>query len=101
MESQHRDLLPALRACLAHAEAAGLAGAASSFGPGRLHLSGAGDFIIGGPRGDNGLSGKKLVVDHYGPSIPIGGMRRINKRSALKSTSSGDLEVFMFSKVDG
>jgi len=28
---------------------------------------------VGGPEGDNGLSGKKLVVDHYGPGVPIGG----------------------------
>ena len=27
----------------------------------------------GGPNGDNGLSGKKLVVDAYGPGVPIGG----------------------------
>ena len=26
-----------------------------------------------GPEGDNGLSGKKLVIDHYGPGVPIGG----------------------------
>ena len=32
-----------------------------------------GDFIVGGPEGDNGLSGKKLAVDFYGPEIPIGG----------------------------
>lgn len=31
------------------------------------------DFIVGGPKGDNGLSGKKLAVDFYGPEIPIGG----------------------------
>lgn len=36
-------------------------------------LNGAGSFISGGPNGDNGLSGKKLVVDAYGPTIPIGG----------------------------
>ena len=28
---------------------------------------------VGGPEGDNGLSGKKLVIDAYGPRIPIGG----------------------------
>ncbi|HOU11293.1 MAG TPA: methionine adenosyltransferase domain-containing protein [Clostridiales bacterium] len=39
----------------------------------RLYLNGAGDFIQGGPEGDNGLSGKKLVVDFYGPDVPIGG----------------------------
>ena len=38
-----------------------------------FYLNGAGDFIIGGPLGDNGLSGKKLCIDYYGPSIPIGG----------------------------
>ena len=36
-------------------------------------LNGAGEFTTGGPEGDNGLSGKKLVIDHYGPSVPIGG----------------------------
>lgn len=39
----------------------------------RLFVNGAGDFIQGGPMGDNGLSGKKLVVDFYGPEVPIGG----------------------------
>ncbi|MBM4111689.1 MAG: methionine adenosyltransferase, partial [Phycisphaerae bacterium] len=32
-----------------------------------------GDFVEGGPFGDNGLSGKKLVMDAYGPRVPIGG----------------------------
>jgi S-adenosylmethionine synthetase len=43
--------------------------------PGALDLkvNGAGAFSVGGPLGDNGLSGKKLVVDAYGPSVPIGG----------------------------
>ncbi|MEC7985358.1 MAG: methionine adenosyltransferase domain-containing protein [Myxococcota bacterium] len=39
----------------------------------RICVNGGGDFDVGGPHGDNGLSGKKLVVDAYGPSIPIGG----------------------------
>jgi S-adenosylmethionine synthetase len=38
-----------------------------------FRLNGIGDFTCGGPMGDNGLSGKKLVVDHYGPHVPIGG----------------------------
>jgi len=38
-----------------------------------FRLNGIGDFTCGGPLGDNGLSGKKLVVDHYGPNVPIGG----------------------------
>lgn len=38
-----------------------------------LELNGAGMVVSGGPNGDNGLSGKKLVVDAYGPTVPIGG----------------------------
>ncbi len=36
-------------------------------------VNGSGTFSIGGPEGDNGLSGKKLLLDHYGPRVPIGG----------------------------
>jgi S-adenosylmethionine synthetase len=38
-----------------------------------LTLNGAGMFLCGGPTGDNGTTGKKLVMDAYGPSVPIGG----------------------------
>jgi S-adenosylmethionine synthetase len=41
--------------------------------PDSFHVNGAGNFEVGGPEGDNGLSGKKLVVDAYGPRVPIGG----------------------------
>lgn len=73
MEEQHRALLPVITSALEAAESQGVQGARSSFSPSRLYLNGAGDFVVGGPSGDNGLSGKKLVVDHYGPSVPIGG----------------------------
>jgi S-adenosylmethionine synthetase len=36
-------------------------------------VNGAGAFEIGGPDGDNGLSGKKLVAQAYGTAVPIGG----------------------------
>jgi S-adenosylmethionine synthetase len=38
-----------------------------------IALNGAGMFVSGGPNGDNGTTGKKLVVDAYGPGVPIGG----------------------------
>jgi S-adenosylmethionine synthetase len=38
-----------------------------------LELNGAGMFVCGGPNGDHGLSGQKLVVDAYGSGVPIGG----------------------------
>lgn len=36
-------------------------------------VNGTGSLEMGGPHGDNGLSGKKLVVDGFGPDVPIGG----------------------------
>jgi S-adenosylmethionine synthetase len=33
----------------------------------------AGDWTLGGLDADSGLSGRKLVVDAYGPNVPIGG----------------------------
>ncbi|MGA7903019.1 MAG: methionine adenosyltransferase domain-containing protein, partial [Terrimicrobiaceae bacterium] len=66
-------LLPILKHILGELENGGLQGVASSFAAERLVLNGAGEFAIGGPEGDNGLSGKKLVIDHYGPGVPIGG----------------------------
>lgn len=40
---------------------------------GDIVVNGSGNFHIGGPEGDNGLSGKKLLLDYYGPRVPIGG----------------------------
>ncbi len=37
------------------------------------HLNPCGDWTIGGFDADAGLTGRKLAVDNYGPSIPIGG----------------------------
>ena len=45
----------------------------SSHMPPDITVNGAGAFEVGGPEGDNGLSGKKLVMDAYGPRVPIGG----------------------------
>ncbi len=69
---QHERLAPVVRGALAELEARGLRGIAT-LPAGCFVLNGAGDFIQGGPEGDNGLSGKKLAVDFYGPEIPIGG----------------------------
>ena len=38
-----------------------------------FHINPAGDWNIGGFSADAGLTGRKLVVDNYGPRIPIGG----------------------------
>lgn len=38
-----------------------------------FHLNPAGDWQQGGFTADTGLTGRKLIVDNYGPRIPIGG----------------------------
>jgi S-adenosylmethionine synthetase len=38
-----------------------------------FHVNPAGDWQIGGFEADAGLTGRKLIVDNYGPHIPIGG----------------------------
>jgi len=37
------------------------------------HINPTGKFIIGGPPGDCGLTGRKIIVDTYGGSAPHGG----------------------------
>ena len=69
---QHELVLPVVSGALAELEVRGLAGI-SNLPLENFILNGMGDFIVGGPEGDNGLSGKKLAIDFYGPEIPIGG----------------------------
>ena len=38
-----------------------------------IHVNPTGDWNQGGFDADTGLTGRKLVVDNYGPAIPIGG----------------------------
>ena len=37
------------------------------------HINPAGDWKVGGFDADAGLTGRKLAVDNYGPSVPVGG----------------------------
>jgi len=39
----------------------------------KYHINPTGQFIIGGPQGDAGLTGRKIIVDTYGGSCPHGG----------------------------
>ncbi|MDO4220400.1 MAG: methionine adenosyltransferase domain-containing protein [Candidatus Saccharibacteria bacterium] len=38
-----------------------------------LSINPAGDWAIGGFDADSGLTGRKIVVDNYGPRVPVGG----------------------------
>jgi S-adenosylmethionine synthetase len=39
----------------------------------RILVNPTGRFVIGGPQGDSGLTGRKIIVDTYGGSAPHGG----------------------------
>ncbi|WP_173934473.1 methionine adenosyltransferase [Chelativorans sp. Marseille-P2723] len=39
----------------------------------RWHINPTGKFVIGGPYGDAGLTGRKIIVDTYGGAAPHGG----------------------------
>jgi len=38
-----------------------------------LHVNPTGQFVIGGPHGDTGLTGRKIIVDTYGGKVAHGG----------------------------
>ena len=39
----------------------------------KFHINPTGRFVIGGPHGDTGLTGRKIIVDTYGGAAPHGG----------------------------
>lgn len=39
----------------------------------KIFVNPTGRFVIGGPKGDSGLTGRKIIVDTYGGYIPHGG----------------------------
>ena len=39
----------------------------------KYHINPTGNFVIGGPHGDCGLTGRKIIVDTYGGAAPHGG----------------------------
>ena len=45
----------------------------NSLDPKEIYINPTGQFIIGGPDGDTGLTGRKIIVDTYGGAAPHGG----------------------------
>ncbi|MEK7105019.1 MAG: methionine adenosyltransferase domain-containing protein, partial [Patescibacteria group bacterium] len=56
--SKNKDLLPLVKNIISAKE---------------YLINPAGEWILGGFDADTGLSGRKIVIDNYGPEIPIGG----------------------------
>ena len=66
--------------------------------PEKIEVNGAGAFDRGGPEGDNGLSGKKLVIDAYGPRVPIGG-GALSGKDFFKADRAGALHARRLAKA--
>ena len=48
----------------------------------KIFINPTGRFVIGGPNGDSGLTGRKIIVDTYGGANPIQSPGRENASSA-------------------
>ena len=56
----------------------------------KFYINPTGRFVIGGPAGDSGVTGRKIIVDTYGGYCPHGGLRRLlppRRRRALRQGS--------------
>ena len=81
----------------------------NTFGEISVLINPNGSFIEGGSDGDNGQTGRKLVMDYYGPRVPIGGGALYGKclthidrlgayaarRYAMELCAQGAKEVFI------
>ena len=64
-----RDIRPTIEAVIRDELAdTGMIDSATKF-----HVNPTGRFVVGGPAGDSGLTGRKIVVDTYGGACPHGG----------------------------
>jgi len=54
----------------------------------KYYINPAGDWEIGGFEADSGLTGRKLVIDGYGPNVPVGG-GSFSGKDATKVDRSG------------
>ncbi len=59
----------------------------------RYYINNTGRFVIGGPVSDTGMTGRKNVVDAYGPQIPIGGGSFCIHGDSLVDTEKGLLKI--------
>lgn len=65
--ASHDDLLTSVKAWLTTQDTVKVTEKTS------YHINPAGDWNVGGFQADAGLTGRKLVIDNYGPRIAIGG----------------------------
>lgn len=65
----------------------------------RVLVNPTGRFVVGGPRGDTGLTGRKNVVDTYGGAIPHGGGALSGKDPSKVDRSAAYMARFLAKQV--
>src|SRR5919112_1083073 len=66
-------------------------------GAAEILVNPTGRFVTGGPQGDTGLTGRKIIVDTYGGSAPHGG-GALSRKDATKVDRSGSYAARWVSK---
>ena len=67
----------------------------------RTFINPTGRFVTGGPKGDAGLTGRKIIVDTYGGSAPHGGGAFSGKDPSKVDRSAAYMARFLAKQVVG
>ena len=65
----------------------------------REYINPTGQFIIGGPKGDTGVTGRKIIVDTYGGAAPHGGGAFSGKDPSKVDRSGAYMARFLAKQV--
>ncbi len=65
----------------------------------RIWINPTGSFIVGGPNGDTGLTGRKIIVDTYGGAAPHGGGAFSGKDPSKVDRSAAYMARFLAKQV--
>jgi S-adenosylmethionine synthetase len=65
----------------------------------KVHINPTGRFVIGGPKGDAGLTGRKIIVDTYGGSAPHGGGAFSGKDPSKVDRSAAYMARFLAKQI--
>ena len=65
----------------------------------KAHINPTGRFVTGGPKGDCGLTGRKIIVDTYGGSAPHGGGAFSGKDPSKVDRSAAYMARFLAKQV--
>lgn len=65
----------------------------------RIFINPTGRFVIGGPDGDTGLTGRKIIVDTYGGAVPHGGGAFSGKDATKVDRSAAYMARYMAKNI--